>query len=118
MAIDICKTIFRVLYSSGIVLSSGFFNTLQATFLKEAQDVMAIYHDDARINGLVYDRHAEATAVETFTEAVQTAGQTILENPLGPPQISNWNRIFSAVPDFAEKLRAYVDEDNRGAFEI
>jgi len=118
MAIDICKTIFRVLYSSGIVLSSGFFNTLQATFLKEAQDVMAIYHDDARINGLVYDRHAEATAVETFTEAVQTAGQVILENPLGPPQISNWNRIFSALPDFAEKLRAYVDEDNRGAFDI
>jgi glucosyl-3-phosphoglycerate synthase len=117
MAIDICKTIFRVLYASGVVLGKGFFNSLRATFLKEAQDLMALYHDDARINGLVYDRHAEATAVETFTEAIQIAGETILKNPLGPPQISNWNRVFSAVPDFAEKLRVYVDEDNRGAFE-
>ena len=117
MAIDICKTIFRVLYGSGVVLESGFFNSLRATFLKEAQDLMALYHDDARINGLAYDRHAEATAVETFTEAVQTAGRIILENPLGPPQIPNWNRVFSAVPDFAEKIRRYVDEDNRGVFD-
>lgn len=118
MSIDICKTIFRVLYASGVVLGSGFFNSLRATFLKEAQDLMAMYHDDARINGLTYDRHAEATAVETFTQAVQMAGQIILENPLGPPQIPNWNRVFSAVPDFAEKLRRYVDEDNRGVFDI
>lgn len=114
MATDICKTIFRVLYSSGILLGEGFFNTLRATYLREAQDLMAMYHDDAWINGLRYDRHAEGTAVETFTEAIERAGAVIAENPLGPPQISNWNRVFSAIPGFARKLRRAVDEDNAG----
>lgn len=117
MANDICKTIFRVLYSSGVVLTYGFFNTLRATFLKEAQDLMAMYHDDARINGLKYDRHAEAQAVEMFTEAIYYSGQIIQDNPLGPPQISNWNRVFSAIPHFVEKLGMYVDQDNEGDFE-
>lgn len=117
MANDICKTVFRVLYSSGEVLTYGFFNTLRATFLKEAQDLMAMYHDDARINGLKYDRHAEALAVEMFTEAIAHSGQVIQDNPLGPPQISNWNRVFSAIPQFVEKLSAYVDEDNEGDFD-
>ncbi len=116
MAIDICKTIFRVLYSSGVALVHGFFNTLRATFLREAQDLMAMYHDDARINGLIYDRHAEGQAVELFTEAIRVAGEAIGENPLGAALIPSWNRVFSAIPTFAEKLRDYVDEDNREFF--
>jgi glucosyl-3-phosphoglycerate synthase len=111
MAIDVCKTIFRVLNSIGVVLGSGFFNTLRAAFLREAQDHTAIYHDDARINGLHYDRHTEATAIEMFTEAIRIAGEVIQENPLGPPLIPNWNRVFAAIPDCARKLIHYVDQD-------
>lgn len=117
MAIDIGKTIFRVLCSTGVVLSSGFFNTLRATFLREAQDRMAMYHDDARINGLQYDRHEEARAVDVFTEALFVSGGEIRENPLGLPLIPNWNRVFSAVPDIAQKLLAAVEGDNASHFD-
>ncbi len=113
MSIDICKTIFRALHASGIQLMYGFFNTLRATFLKEAQDRMAVYRCDAQLNGLEYDLHAEALAIETFAEAVRIAGETINENPLGPPSIPNWNRVFSAIPGFEQRLRDAVEEDNQ-----
>lgn len=116
MAIDVCSTIFRVLCSSGMVFGDGFFNTLKATYLKEAQDIMAMYHADATINGLKYDRHSEATAFETFTQAIRIAGDSIKNDPLGIPLIPNWNRVFSAIPDFGDKLVSAVDEDNRGFF--
>jgi len=112
MSVDISKTLFRVLYSSGVVLGYGFFNTLRASFLKEAQDRMAMYCDDARINGLMYDRHGESTAIEMFTEAIRIAGENIEKNFMGLPLIPNWNRVFSAIPDFAEQLLAAVEEDN------
>jgi len=117
MAIDICTTLFRVLYSSGVILEHGFFNTLRATFVMEAQNHMVTYHNDARINGLNYDRHEEATAVDMFAQAIRTAGESVEADPLGSPQIPNWNRVFSAIPDFAKKLQEYIDEDNGGAFE-
>lgn len=115
MGIDISKTLFRVLLSSGVVLGHGFFNTLRATFLKEAQDRMQMYRDDARINGLAYDRHAEGTAIEMFTEAIRIAGETIDSNPMGLALIPNWNRVFSAIPNFSDKLLAAVERDNAGS---
>ena len=116
MAIDVCSTIFRVLCSSGVVFSGGFFRTLRATYLREAQDLMLMYHADAKINGLQYDRHAESTAFETFAEAIRIAGEAMETDPLGTPLISNWNRVFSAIPDFAAKLVEFVDADNKGVF--
>jgi len=114
MAVDVCTTIFRVLCSSGIVFGTGVFNTLRATFLKEAQELMGMYRADARVNGLEYDRHAEATAFETFAHAIQIAGDAIEKDPLGTPLIPNWNRVFSAIPDFATRLVDFVDRDNVG----
>ncbi len=116
MAIDVCSTIFRVLSSTGIVFGSGFFNTLRSTFIREAQDVMEMYHADAKINGLAFDRHSEATAFETFAQAIRIAGDLIRDDPLGIPLIPNWNRVFSAIPDFSKRLVEYVDEDNRRFF--
>jgi len=116
MSIDICKTLFRVICSYGVVLGYGFFGTLRTTFLKEAQDISSMYHDDARINGLVYDRHEEATAIEMFAEAIRIAAEVIRENPLGPPLIPNWNRVFSAIPEMGRILVEAVDADNEGFF--
>lgn len=117
MAIDICTSLFRILYSSGVILGAGFFNSLLATFLREGQDRMAMYHHDARINGLFYDRHGEATAVEMFAEAIRTSAETIQKDPLGKPLIPNWSRVFSAIPDFADKLLSAVHADNEGWFQ-
>jgi glucosyl-3-phosphoglycerate synthase len=112
MATDIAKSIFRTLASEGIVFSHGFFNTLRAAYLRIAEDTIARYHGDAIINGLTYDRHEEAVAVEVFIQAIDRAGRIITEDPLGPPQIPAWNRVFAAIPNFSEKLLEAVRQDN------
>ncbi len=112
MATDIAKSIFRTLASEGIVFSQGFFNTLRAAYLRIAQDTIVRYHGDAIINGLTYDRHEEGIAVEVFTNAIDRAGRIITEDPLGPPEIPAWNRVFAAIPNFSEKLMETVRQDN------
>lgn len=112
MATDIAKSIFRTLSAQGIVYTPGFFNTLCATYLRTAQDTIDRYHWDAIINGLVYDRHEEGTAVEVFTNAIRRAGEIITRDPLGPPQIPAWNRVFAAIPNLADELLDTVRQDN------
>jgi glucosyl-3-phosphoglycerate synthase len=113
MCVDICKSLFRTLASEGIVFSDGFFKTLVATYTKTAQDMLKRYEDDAAINGLIFDRHAESLAVETFTNGIKKAAEIITEDPLGVPLISSWDRVTSAIPDILVKIREAVEEDNR-----
>lgn len=112
MSIDISKAIFRNLAIEGAPLSESLFKTLVVNYLRTAQDTIKRYHDDAAINGLVFDRHQETKMVEAFTDAIQIAGKEFLENPLYSPLIPNWNRVTSAIPDFLEKLQAVVEEEN------
>ncbi|MHB0925121.1 MAG: glycosyltransferase family protein [Gallionellaceae bacterium] len=113
MAVDICKSIFRTLASDGVVFSEGLFRSLIATYLRQAEDTLMKYEADAMINGLAFDRHEEAKAVEAFTRAIAMASQAFVENPLGAPLIPNWNRVSAAIPDIFEILRLAVDEDNK-----
>jgi len=113
MAIDIAKHLFRTLASEGVAISDGFFKSVKAVYQREAQDAIRKYADDASINGLTYDRHAESTATEMFTKALEAAARAVVEDPLGTPLISNWNRVTSAIPEFLEMLKSAVEEDNR-----
>ena len=113
MAVDIAKHLFRTLASEGVSISDGFFKSVKAAYLREAQDAIRKYADDAAINGLHFDRHAEGTAADMFAKALDLAAKTVLEDPLGTPLISNWNRVTSAIPDILEKLQAAVEEDNK-----
>lgn len=113
MSIDIAKSLFRTLASEGVVFSSNFFTTLRSTYLREAQDTIVRYHGDALLNGLDYDRHEEALAVELFTSAIKKAGNIIAEDPLGPPLIPAWFRVYSAIPDLPARLVEAVEEDNK-----
>lgn len=113
MAVDICKSIFRTLASDGVVFSEGSFRSLIATYLRQAEDTLMKYEADAMINGLAFDRHEEAKAVEAFTRAIAMASQAFVENPLGAPLIPNWNRVSAAIPDIFEILKLAVDEDNK-----
>ena len=36
----------------------------------------------------------------------------VREDRFGPPSIPNWNRVFAAIPDFAERLCSAVLLDN------
>ncbi len=113
MCIDISKSIFRTLASEGIVFSDGFFKSLIATYVKTAQDLLKRYEDDASVNGLVFDRHEESLAVETFTEGIKLASEIIMKDPLGVPLISSWDRVSSALPTILDTLKKAVDEDNK-----
>lgn len=112
MSVDICKSIFRTLESEGIVFSEGFFKTLVATYVRTAQDMLKRYEDDAAVNCLFFDRHAESLAVETFTDGIRIAAEKITEDPLGVPLIASWDRVTSALPDILEEIKDAVEADN------
>jgi glucosyl-3-phosphoglycerate synthase len=114
MAIDITKTVFRMLSAEGAVFSSGVFRTLQSTYIRTAEDTITRYHADALIDGLVFDRHEEEVAVETFSRSIRIAGDGFMDDPLGQPLIPNWNRITAALPTFLEEIRTAVELDNSG----
>ncbi len=113
MTVDICKSIFRTLASEGVVFSDGLFKSLLVTYLRQAEDTIMKFEADAAINGLKFDRHVEAMAVEAFTRAIAIAAQVFMENPMTTPLIPNWNRVTSAIPGIFEMLQKAVDEDNK-----
>ncbi len=112
MAVDISKTLFRTMAAEGIELSRGLLNSLLATYVRTAEDTLIRYHADAVVNGLNFDRHEEEVAVDVFARAVKIAADQFTEDPLGAPQLPNWTRINSALPDFLEHLLEAVEKDN------
>lgn len=113
MTTDIAKNLFRTLASEGVVFSEGFFKSLSTTYVRQAQDAIKRYNDDASINSLFFDRHDEAVAMEAFADSIKKAGEQTLEDPLGIPLIPNWSRVISALPDFFELLLEAIEADNR-----
>ena len=111
MVRDIASSLIRNLASYGVEFDAGFLNTLTAAYLRTAQDAIVSYSDDAALNGLVFDRHEEEFAVETFLGALRAAGLGFVRDPMGAPQIPNWNRVASALPEFLDELREAVETD-------
>ena len=77
-----------------------------------ALDFVETYHNDAVMNGLTLDIHAEEKAVELFAENIIKAGEAFLDSPMERPFIPSWNRVISAVPDVLEQLLEAVEADN------
>jgi glucosyl-3-phosphoglycerate synthase len=95
-----------------VVFSDGFFKTLVATYVRTAQDMLKRFEDDAAVNGLFFDRHEESLAVETFTSGIRSASEIIMEDPLGVPLITSWDRVTSAIPGVLKQIREAVEADN------
>jgi len=112
MTVDIAKTLYRTLAAEGVVLSEGILRTLQAQYVRSAEDTITRYYADARINGLTFDRHAEEDAVHAFARGLRLAAESFLADPLGTPLIPNWNRVVAAVPDIYSRLEHAVEMDN------
>lgn len=112
MSHEIAKAIFRKLATEGVVLSSAFLRTLKAKYYRLALDMIERYQADAQLNGLHYDRHGEELSVELFTQAIISAGEQYLSSPTEIPFMANWNRVFSAIPDFDDQLLEAVEADN------
>jgi len=111
MVFDIALSSIRNLASYGVEFDAGFLNTLTAAYIRTAQDAIASYSDDAALNGLFFDRHEEEISVETFSRALNAAGLSFVRDPMGLPEIPNWNRVTSALPHFLDELREAVDAD-------
>jgi len=111
MSTDIAKAIFRKLATNGEVFSTEKIRTVKATYYRVALDFIETYYNDALINGLDYDRHAEEQAVELFANNVMRAGEYFLENPMDKPFIPSWSRVRSAVPGVLDRLKTSVEED-------
>jgi len=112
MAVDIAKVLFRTLAGEGVTFDSSIMQRLMICYVRTAEDTITRYHADAMINGLIFDRHEEETAVETFAQALKLAAEEFFADPLGTPLIPNWNRITAALPGFLGALREAVAADS------
>jgi glucosyl-3-phosphoglycerate synthase len=112
MATDIAKVLFRVLSQDGIILSQSFFRTLLTSYIQEARITIEKYNALSLLNGLTYDRHTEVEAIEAFLDCLKTAMEEFVKDPVGVPMLSAWVRIEAAIPDFSDRLRDAVEEDN------
>ncbi|MEO1400132.1 MAG: glycosyl transferase [Cyanobacteria bacterium J06635_1] len=112
MSIDITKALFRKLAVHGHVLTKETFRTIKATYYRTALDLVAAYQNDAIVNALNFDRHAEERAVEVFAECIMDAGEVYMSNPKETPFIHCWERIQSAFPDFLTRFTKAVELDN------
>jgi glucosyl-3-phosphoglycerate synthase len=112
MSVDISKAIFRKLATDGEIFSSEKFRTVKATYFREALDRVDSYYNDALMNGLTLDRHAEEAAVELFAKNIMLAGETYLTNPMETPFLPSWNRVNAAAPDFLSRFAEAVRLDN------
>lgn len=111
MSMDITKALIRKLATDGVVFSTETFRTLKATYFRTALDLVEVYHNDARMNGLSTDRHEEERAVELFAANIMEAGQIFQDNPNAAPFISSWNRVQSAFPDHLDDMLRAVHAD-------
>lgn len=111
MSIDISKALFRKLATQGVVFNSETFRSIKATYFRIALDFIETYSNDARMNGLKLDIHAEEQAVEIFAKNILEAGQRFLANPMEKPFMPCWNRVISAVPNILADLYQAVEED-------
>jgi len=112
MSIDITKSIFRTLAQEGVQFSEGFFKTLSNIYLREAQETVVRYENDAAINGLNFDRHSELSCVDAFTTGIKMAGEVFWQNPSKIYFLPNWHRITAALPEFFILLEQAVIKDN------
>lgn len=113
MANDIAKTIFRVMAQEGVIFSVQSFKTLLATYFQESRFEISKYNALSKLNGLEYNREKEIKTVEAFQEAIKEAANEFYEDPMGIPAMSPWITVRSVMPEFSDKFKKYVKEDNK-----
>lgn len=112
MSTDITLAIFRKLATKGQVFSEEAIRSIKATYYRTALDYIEMYYNDAFINGLTVDRHAEEKAVELFGSNIMKAGEQFLANPMSTPFMPSWNRVTAAMPTIFEDIFTAVEADN------
>ncbi|HSK08604.1 MAG TPA: hypothetical protein VK911_03445 [Vicinamibacterales bacterium] len=114
MARDVGMHLLRTLAAAGVVLSAGLLESLLAAYQREAEDAVAHSHAVAAINGLAHDRHQEELSVQTFQVALQAAIEEFHKDPLGPPLVPNWARVWAGLHESGPQLIAAVAKGAQG----
>ncbi len=112
MSTDITLAFFRKLATKGQVFSEETIRSIKASYYRTALDYIEMYYNDALINGLNVDRHAEEQAVELFGSNIMKAGEEFLARPMATPFMPSWNRVRAAMPTIFEDIFAAVEADN------
>jgi glucosyl-3-phosphoglycerate synthase len=112
MSVDIAKAIYNKLAQDGIVFSESMFQSVQATYYRIALEFVERFDNDARLNGLSYNRHKEEMMVDLFAENIYNEGISILKNREQNLYIPSWKRINSALPDYLANYYEAVEIDN------
>ena len=113
MSTDIIKTLIKKIATQGNTFSLETFRTLKATYYRTALDLIDIYRSDAQMNGIEYDHDLEEQAVELFASNIMIAGDSFFQDPMATPFIPTWSRVNSALPNFLERFKNSVLEDNK-----
>ena len=111
MSTDIAKALFRKLATNGVVFNTETFRSIKATYFRIALDFIETYYNDAKMNGLNLDIHAEEKAVEMFAKNIIRAGNNFLEKPMEKPFMPSWNRVTSAIPTVLHEIQDAVAKD-------
>jgi glucosyl-3-phosphoglycerate synthase len=111
MSLDISKALFKKLATFGVVFNTGTVRTAKACYYRIALDLIESYANDAAMNGLKLDRHAEEQAVELFAANILKAGEAYLDGGDEMPFIPAWHRVTGACPEVFAALRDAVSAD-------
>jgi glucosyl-3-phosphoglycerate synthase len=114
MARDVGTHLLRTLAAAGVVLSAGLLESLLAAYQREAEDAIADSYAVAALNGLKYDRHQEELNLQTFSGALRGATEEFHRDPLGPPLIPNWARVWAGLHEAGPQLLAAVAQGPEG----
>ena len=114
MARDVGTHLLRTLAAAGVVLSEGLLESLLAAYQREAEDAVADSYAVAALNGLQYDRHQEELNVQTFSCALRGAIEEFHRDPLGPPLVPNWARVWAGLHEAGPHLLSAVAEGPEG----
>ena len=113
MVTDITASILRTVAAEGAKVSPAMLSSVQASYLRLAQDYIERYAFDAAINGFEFDRDGEERAAEAFAGALQLAGEQYLGNLLHTPLLPNWNRVVSAFPEAPKWMADFPVQDRK-----
>ncbi|MDY6836340.1 MAG: hypothetical protein SWH78_00070 [Thermodesulfobacteriota bacterium] len=104
MSTDIISTLLNALIvEEGLEVSSHFFRDLALTYQSVGEDLIKKYAENAKVNGLLYDRDREETFVnDVITDAIVNVGELLDV----PQNISGMFLRYTAVnPEFEELNR-------------
>ena len=93
------------------LLVSPLIRTAKACYYRIALDLIESYANDAAMNGLELDRHAEEQAVELFATNILKAGASYLEGGEEIPFLPSWHRVTSVYRHVHRDLLGAVAAD-------